>query len=79
VRRVVLTRAYHGDRAAPPATSEPSALDEARLLEVAGGASAKALLARYCKALYARHRTYEEVARRTGLDRRTAKAYVAGG
>jgi transcriptional regulator with GAF, ATPase, and Fis domain len=79
VRRVVLTRAYHGDRAAPPATSAPSPLDDARLLEAAGGASAKVLLARYCKALYARHGTYEEVARRTGLDRRTAKAYVAGG
>ncbi len=26
--------------------------------------------------LYERHGTYEEVARRTGLDRRTAKAHI---
>ncbi len=26
--------------------------------------------------LYRRHGTYEEVARRTGLDRRTAKKYI---
>ncbi len=31
------------------------------------------------QALHARHRTYEEVARRAGLDRRTVKAYVTSG
>jgi DNA-binding CsgD family transcriptional regulator len=30
----------------------------------------------YCALLYRRHGTYEEVARRTGLDRRTVKKYL---
>jgi DNA-binding NtrC family response regulator len=79
VRRVILTRTYSGDRLAPreSTTAAPGADD--RLLEVVGDASAKALLGRYCKALHARHGTFEEVARRTGLDRRTVKAYVALG
>src|SRR5580698_7676841 len=75
VRRVLLTRRYTGDRLASR-TREPDG-DE-RFLEVAGDETAKGLLVRYCKALYARHGTYEEVARRTGLDRRTVKAYVSG-
>jgi transcriptional regulator with PAS, ATPase and Fis domain len=74
VRRVVLTRAYPGDRLVRSKTGDA----DARLLDAAGDATAKALLARYCRALYAVHASYEEVARRTGLDRRTAKAYVVG-
>ncbi len=75
VRRVLLTRRYTGDRLVSR-MREPDG-DE-RFLEVAGEETAKGLLVRYCKALYARHGTYEEVARRTGLDRRTVKAYVSG-
>jgi transcriptional regulator with GAF, ATPase, and Fis domain len=92
VRRVVLTRRYAGDRLegrecrraiCTPADRLPRAARggadaDARLLEAAGDESAKGLLVRYCKALYARHGTYEEVARRTGLDRRTVKAHVTG-
>jgi DNA-binding NtrC family response regulator len=79
VRRVVLTRGYAGDRLfrAAAAASSPGGADT-RLLEVAGEQTAKGLVARYCKALYVRHGTYEEVARRTGLDRRTVKAHVTG-
>jgi DNA-binding NtrC family response regulator len=73
-RRVLLTRSYSGDRLAPLRGGGASADD--RLLEAAGNETAKGLVARYCKALHARHGTYEEVARRTGLDRRTVKAYV---
>jgi hypothetical protein len=41
-----------------------------------GGIDAQTLLARYCHLLHRRHGTYEEVARRTGLDRRTVKNYI---
>jgi DNA-binding NtrC family response regulator len=76
VRRVVLTRGYAGDRLTRPARDAGRNAD-ARLLEVVGEESAQGLVARYCRALYAQHGTYEEVARRTGLDRRTVKAQIA--
>ena len=42
----------------------------------AGTYKAQDLLADYCQLLYKRHGTYEEVARRTDLDRRTVKKYI---
>ena len=83
VRRVVLTRGYALPRV--PAASEAGVPKRAtragggdeRLLDAIGDESAKGLLARFCGALYARHGSYEEVARRTKLDRRTVRAYVA--
>lgn len=72
VRRVLLTRNYTGDhRAVAP--------DLATRLQAgisSGSLDADALLAGYCKLLHERHATYEEVARRTNLDRRTVKAYI---
>jgi len=72
VRRILLCGSYSGER-----------------LEVSGGASdqlkrgieegnlaAQELLAAYCQMLYERLGTYENVARTTGLDRRTVKKYV---
>ncbi len=41
-----------------------------------GSLSGHNLLPVYCQLLYERHSTYEEVARRTKLDRRTVKAYL---
>ncbi len=73
VRRVLLTKRYAGD----PVPAAP--LDEsARLLAgiEAGTLDAEALLSAYCKLLHQRHGTYEEVARRARLDRRTAKKYI---
>lgn len=51
---------------------------QARLLAgIEGGRlDAEALLSAYCTLLYQRHGTYEEVARRTHLDRRTVKKYI---
>ncbi len=40
--------------------------------------SAQQLLTLYCRQLYRRFGTYEEVARRTELDRRTVKKYIQG-
>ncbi len=72
VRRILLTRHYEGDHKAV-ATDLSGRLQAG----IAGGAlDADALLAGYCALLYERHGTYEEVARRTNLDRRTVKAYI---
>jgi DNA-binding NtrC family response regulator len=73
VRRILLTRRYTGE---PP----PSPIDRATQLStaVAGGTiDADALLAGYCALLYERCGNLEEVARRTNLDRRTVKRYLA--
>ena len=72
VRRVLLTQNYEGDhRAAAPGLRETLTQG----LEV-GTLTADELLSGYCRLLYERHGTYEEVARRTRLDRRTVKTYV---
>jgi DNA-binding NtrC family response regulator len=72
VRRILLTRHYEGDRKAiaPDLRARLQAGIEDGLLD------ADALLAGYCALLHERHGTYEEVARRTNLDRRTVKAYI---
>ncbi len=41
-----------------------------------GNIDAQNLLAGYCKILHERHGTFEEVARRTKLDRRTVKKHI---
>ena len=72
VRRTLLTGSYHAGIA--PATPD----EEATLLESmrAGELTATELLTRYCGIVYRRVGTYSEVARRTGLDPRTARKYV---
>jgi predicted transcriptional regulator len=42
-----------------------------------GAASAQQLISGYCALVYERCGTYEEAARRLGLDRRTVKKHVA--
>jgi DNA-binding NtrC family response regulator len=72
VRRILLTRHYAGDHkaVAPDLRSQLVAGVEH------GSLDADAVLSGYCQLLYERHGTYEEVARRTKLDRRTVKAYL---
>jgi len=73
VRRILLKRDYAGDQRAIEA-------DEPALLTrhiAAGTLDAQALLSRYCGFLYKKYGTFEEVARRTNLDRRTVKKYIA--
>jgi DNA-binding NtrC family response regulator len=68
VRRVLLTGSCAKE--ARPGAREP----EAFLAQLQ--CSAEELLARYCRALYVRLQNYVEVARITGLDRRTVKKHV---
>ncbi len=72
VRRILLTGSYHGD------TQSVSPDLQSRLQTgiATGSLDAEALMTGYCKLLHQRHGTYEEVARRTKLDRRTAKANI---
>jgi transcriptional regulator with AAA-type ATPase domain len=75
VRRILLTGRYAADVA-------ETAPDEATVLTGklrAGELSAAELLAQYCAMLYRRLGTYADVAKRTGLDPRTARKYVDGG
>jgi transcriptional regulator with AAA-type ATPase domain len=71
VRRILLTRRYAGQgrdldlKAALQSGIESGTLD------------AEALLSGYCTLLHQRHGTFEEVSRRTRLDRRTVKKYVS--
>jgi len=67
VRRVLLT----GRCAAEPAPASDVGADLASL-----DWSAERLLGHYCSALYERHHSYVEVARITGLDRRTVKKHI---
>jgi hypothetical protein len=70
VRQILLTRNY---RPAPGGFREGSRLQGEM---EAGGIDAPTLLKTYCRILYRRFGTYEEVARRTKLDRRTVKKYL---
>ena len=72
VRRILLTRSYTGETLPPP--EDPAARLVRGIAEQT--CTAQSLLAAYCRQIFARHGTFEEVARRTGLDRRTAAKYV---
>lgn len=72
IRRVMLKRDYRGDQKTQNG-------DLATILAEGisrGELDAQNLLSGYCKMLYRRHGTFEEVARRTHLDRRTVKKYI---
>jgi hypothetical protein len=72
VRRILLNGRYLGE-------TQSRAFDlRCRLHQEIdlGSLNAQGLLTTYCALLYKRHGSYEEVARRTRLDRRTVKKYI---
>ncbi|MBW2232041.1 MAG: sigma-54-dependent Fis family transcriptional regulator [Deltaproteobacteria bacterium] len=76
VRNVMIRGEYHPIQAATRSRSGAGGLVEA--IE-AGDLSADDLLRHYCTLVYARAGSYEEAARRLGLDRRTVKAKIDEG
>jgi transcriptional regulator with PAS, ATPase and Fis domain len=72
VRRILLKQEYEGDRTLLNKI-EPDTFNE---ILVHGDFTAQQLVSRYCKVLHKSLGTYEAVARRTELDRRTVKKYV---
>ena len=72
VRRILLTGRYAAEVGLPPQDEEATLAQTLR----SGDLTAAELLTRYCTMLYRRLGTYAEVAKRTGLDPRTARKYV---
>ncbi len=72
LRRILLNRHYKGDLM----VTEPDLEDDFIQKIQTGNIDAKELLSEYCNFLYQRFPNYEEVARRTQLDRRTVKKYI---
>jgi DNA-binding NtrC family response regulator len=72
VRRILLNGRYDGVTAEAGQDQESALASEIR----AGSLTATDLLSRYCRALYARLGSYEQVARHMDLDRRTVKKYI---
>jgi DNA-binding NtrC family response regulator len=70
VRRILLTGRYAGEPAPAPGANAFGALVES------GELTADELLGRYGALLYRRYGSYAEVARRMGVDVRTARKYV---
>jgi hypothetical protein len=69
VRRILLTGSYRSDDLANGNKKICLEIEE-------GNVDAPTLLKTYCRLLYERYATYEEVARHTKLDRRTVKKYL---
>jgi len=72
VRRILLTNKYGGD----PLVFESNIEEELFNKIKTGSLGIKEFQKRYCILLYQKFGTYQEVARRTGLDRRTVKKYL---
>ena len=68
IRRILIKKNYAGDPVAPPDNFQ----DEFN----AGTLDARTLMAGYCFRLFKKLGTYENVARQTGLDRRTVKKHI---
>jgi len=75
VRRVLLKGSYSGHTAFSPAGGGLGSRLIAGIEQ--GSIEAGSLVSGYCYLLYQRHQNFEEVARRTALDRRTVKKYIS--
>jgi transcriptional regulator with GAF, ATPase, and Fis domain len=73
VRRILLKKEYAGRATAPDRDRLADRLVDGMM---AGEIDTQRLVTGYCCLLYRRFGTFEEVARRTGLDRRTVKKYI---
>jgi DNA-binding NtrC family response regulator len=73
VRRVLLKKDYAGRRVI---SAEDRLVDQLVRGVEQGTIDTQRLVTGYCYMLYQRFGTFEEVARRTGLDRRTVKKYI---
>lgn len=72
VRSIILKKHYYGDTIVTDVD-----LENTFVQKIYGGTlEAKELLSQYCRLLYKRYETYEEVARHTKLDPRTVKKYL---
>ncbi len=72
IRRILLKRNYEIDRAAAREDVEDSLIAGVK----EGSLDAQKMLSHYCVLLYDRYGSYEEVARKTAMDRRTVKKYI---
>lgn len=74
VRRILLTNRYEGDLG--DVDQSRGMLSRLQAGVAAGTLDARTLVGSYCAMLHGKLGTYEEVARITGLDRRTVKKYI---
>jgi transcriptional regulator with GAF, ATPase, and Fis domain len=72
IRRVFIKKDYFGDFKSADQNYENNIFESFKK----GTISAQELVNGYCQILYKRHKTFEEVARRTCLDRRTVNKYI---
>jgi DNA-binding NtrC family response regulator len=72
VRRILITGRYAGSTGAKAANPQDWLVTGIQNQSL----NAEELISGYCALLYSKSRNYEEVARRTNLDRRTVKKYV---
>ena len=79
VKRIILTGKYQGETGQGLKKSEDAEVTSLSAGIMNSSFDAETLLAEYCGSIYEKYGTYEEVARITKLDRRTAKKYVHRG
>ncbi len=72
VRSILLKRRYEGDLFSVASDLRSTIIEGIET----GGIAAQDLITGYCNLLYQRYGTFEEVARRTRLDRRTVKKHI---